>query len=85
MINNIPEPIRKSLGGFKDKIVSLFKTNTPKQTAYGRGKRLSKRKAQNKIINIRNPFILKNKKKIKIEQLEILGHFMKQKKKKINK
>ena len=65
MINNIPEPIRKSLGGFKDKIVSLFKTNTPKQTAYGRGKRLSKRKAQNKIINIRNPFILKNKKKNK--------------------
>ena len=85
MINNIPEPIRKSSGGFKDKIVSFFKTNTPKQTGYGRGKRLSKRKVQNKIINIRNPFILKNKKKLKIEQLETLGHFMKQKKKKINK
>ena len=26
--NYIPEPIRKSVGGFKDKIVSLFKTNT---------------------------------------------------------
>ena len=30
LINYIPEPIRKSVGGFKDKIVSLFKTNTPK-------------------------------------------------------
>ena len=26
------EPIRKSVGGFKDKIISFFKTNTPKQT-----------------------------------------------------
>ena len=38
LINYIPEPIRKSLGGFKDKVISLFKTNTPKQTVYGRGK-----------------------------------------------
>ena len=30
LINYIPEPIRKSVGGFKDKIVSLFKTNTTK-------------------------------------------------------
>ena len=30
LINYIPEPIRKSVGVFKDKIVSLFKTNTPK-------------------------------------------------------
>ena len=29
MISYIPEPIRKSVGGFKDMIVSLFKTNTP--------------------------------------------------------
>ena len=42
--NYIPEPIRKSVGGFKDKIVSLFKTNTPKQTVYGRKKKLSKLK-----------------------------------------
>ena len=42
--NYIPEPIRKSVGGFKDKIVSLFKTNTPKQTVYGRKKKLSKSK-----------------------------------------
>ena len=27
LINYIPEPIRKSLDGFKDKIVSLFKTD----------------------------------------------------------
>ena len=59
LINYIPEPIRKSVGGFKDKMVSLFKTNTLKQTVYGRGKKLSKPKTQ----NIINPFILKKKKR----------------------
>ena len=59
LINYIFEPIRKTVGGFKDKIESLFKTNTPKQTVYGRGKKLIKPKTQ----NIRNPFISKNKKK----------------------
>ena len=44
LINYIPEPIRKGVGGFKDKIVSLFETNTPKQNVYGRGKKLSKPK-----------------------------------------
>ena len=39
LINYTSEPIRKSTGGFKDKIVSLFKKNTPK---------LSKSKTQNK-------------------------------------
>ena len=64
IINHIPEPIRKSIGGFKDKIVSLFRTNTPKQTVYGGGKKLSKPKTQ----NIRNSFTLKKeKKKLKIE------------------
>ena len=29
-INYIPEPIRKIVGSFKDKVVSLFKINTPK-------------------------------------------------------
>ena len=54
LINYILEPFRKGLGGFKDKIVSLFKTNTPKQTVYGAEKKLSKTKKQkNKI----NPFI----------------------------
>ena len=33
-MNDIPEPIRKIVGDFKDKIVSLFKTKTPKQTMY---------------------------------------------------
>ena len=47
----------------KDK--RLFKTNTPKQTVYRRGKKLSKPKTRNKI---RNSFILKKKKKkLKIE------------------
>ena len=58
LITYIPEPIRKSAGGLKDKIVSLFKTNTPKQTVYGRGKKLRKPKTQ----NVRNPFILNKKK-----------------------
>ena len=29
LINHIPEPIRKSVGDFKDKLATLFKTNTP--------------------------------------------------------
>ena len=32
-INHIFEPLRKTVGSFKDKVVSLFKTNTPK--SYG--------------------------------------------------
>ena len=59
LINYIPEHIRKSVDGFKDKIVNPFKTKTPKQTMYGRRKKLSKPKTQ----NIRNPFTLKNKMK----------------------
>ena len=31
-INYIPEPVRKSAGGFKDKVLSLFKAYTPKQS-----------------------------------------------------
>ena len=58
LTNYIPELIRKSVGGFKDKFISLFKINTPKQTVDGKRKKLSKPKAQNKI---RNPFTLKNK------------------------
>ena len=40
LINYIPDLIRQSVDGFKDKIVSLFKTNTSKQVVYGRGKNL---------------------------------------------
>ena len=61
LIDYIPEPIRKSVGGFKNKIGSFTKTNTPKQTIYGRGKKLSKPKKQNK----RNPFISEENKKTK--------------------
>ena len=53
LINHIPKSIRVYVVRFKDKIVSLFKTNTPKQTVYGRGKKLSKPKKQ----NIKRPFI----------------------------
>ena len=47
LINYIPEFIRKSVCGFKDKIVSLFKTRTPNNSVYGRGKKLSKPKKTN--------------------------------------
>ena len=73
LINYIPKPIRKIVGGFKDKVVSLFNTNTPKQTLYGREKTLSKPKTQKQsdksISNsIRNFFIIKKKKnKLQIE------------------
>ena len=42
LVNYIPESIRKSAGSFKDKIIILFKTNTPKQAVYEREKKLSK-------------------------------------------
>ena len=65
LINYIPEPITKSVGGFKENVIRLVKTNSPKQTVYGRGTKLSKPKTQNKI---KNPFLLKKKeKKLKIE------------------
>ena len=58
LVNCIPDPIRKSVSAFKDKTVSLFKANTPKHTAYERGKKLSKSKKQ----NIKKSFISKEKK-----------------------
>ena len=47
LINYIPKPIWKNVGGFKDKSISLFKTGTPKGTVYGRGKKISKPRKQN--------------------------------------
>ena len=46
LINHIPKPIRKSVC-VKDKTISIFKTNTPKQTVYGGGKKLSSPRKQN--------------------------------------
>ena len=70
LTNYIPGPIRKNVGGFKDKVVSLFNRNTSKQTVYWRRKKLSKPKTQkqsekNIINSIRNPCYTKNKIKIK--------------------
>ena len=36
IINYISEPIRKSVSGFKVKIISVSKTSTPKQTIWER-------------------------------------------------
>ena len=48
MSDYIPEPIRKTVGIFKDKVVSLFETNTPedygKKTVHVKGKEPSKPK-----------------------------------------
>ena len=41
-----PEYIRKSVGGFKDSVISLLKTNTSKQRLYKREKKLNKSKTQ---------------------------------------
>ena len=46
LINYFPELITKIVGYFKDKVISLFNTNTSKQTVYGRRKRLRKPKTQ---------------------------------------
>ena len=62
LINYIPKPIRKSVSILKDKFIRLFKTNTPKQNVYARGKKLSKPRKQ----NIKKLFIPEeNKEKIK--------------------
>ena len=77
LINCITESLRKSVGCFKDKIISLFKTNTHRPTVYGRGKKLNKWKAQkqseeNIFNNIRNIIkLIKVKRKLKIEELNI--------------
>ena len=61
LINYIPKPIRKNVGGFKDKIISLFKTGTPKGTVYGRGKKISKPRKQ----NIKKPFYIRREQRKK--------------------
>ena len=71
LISYIPEPIRKSIGGFKNKVISLFKRNTPKHAVYGRGKKLNKLKTQKQseenIINrIKKLSILKKETKDRI-------------------
>ena len=55
-------PIKKTVGGFNDKVISLSETNKPKQIVHGTGKKLSKPKIQHKINN-RNHFILNKKNK----------------------
>ena len=61
----ILEPISNVVGGLKDKTVSLFNTNTPKQTVYGKGKKLSKPKTQMKSKENKSNSIRKKKKKKK--------------------
>ena len=47
LTNDFRKPIIKSVSILKDKFISLFKTNTPKQNVYWRGQKLSKLKKQN--------------------------------------
>ena len=70
LTNYISEPIRKITRGFKYKVVSSFRSNTPNRNMYGRGKELSKPKTQkqseeNKINRVGNHFIVKKKKETK--------------------
>ena len=61
-INYTTKPLIKNVSVLKDKVMSLYKTNTPKQTVYGRGKKLNKPRKQ----NIKKPFISEvNKERIK--------------------
>ena len=54
----------KSVSVLKDKFISLYKTNTPKQTVYGRGKKQCKPRKQNiKSLLFQN----KTKKELKTE------------------
>ena len=69
---NIPKPIRKSVSVLKDKYIILFKTNTPKETVYGRGQKLSKPRKQ----NIKKPFVIEQNKD------RIVRNILKQTKKK---
>ena len=39
LINYVPKSIKNSVDDFKDKILRLFKTSTPEQTVYERGKK----------------------------------------------
>ena len=73
-INYTTKPLIKSVSVLKDKVMSLYKTNTPKQTVYGRGKKLSKPRKQ----NIKKPFISEtNKERIKDRIIkDIWKHFL---------
>ena len=60
--------MRKGGGGFKDKIASLFKTSTPKEIVYGRGKKQivygrGKKLSKPKIQNIKKTFIGREQRK----------------------
>ena len=71
MVNYIPKPIRKTVCSFKDKVISLFETNTPKQLVYEGVKKVNKLKVQNQseenIIALEIFLYQKRKKKLYIE------------------
>ena len=82
LINFIRKSIRKNVSGFKDKIVSLFKTNTPKQTVFGRGKKLSKPKTKTLEIFLYQKRKREDVKDRIIREIFLEKYFLKQKKKK---
>ena len=71
LVNYIPEPIRKIVGGFEDKVVDLYNTNTLKQTVYETGKKLSKPKTL-KQSDLKKIFSYKKKKKKEIKDTRAL-------------
>ena len=78
------------MAAFKDRVVRLFKINTPKQTLWERDrketKQIKNRNNQSKTIkNIKNLFILKKEKEIKDRDIRTLfgqeDHYYKLKRK----
>ena len=71
LVNYIPKPIRKTVCSFKDKVISLFETNTPKQLVYEGVKKVNKLKVQKQseenIIALEIFLYQKRKKKLYIE------------------
>ena len=71
LVNYIPEPIRKTVCSFKDKVISLFETNEPKQLVYEGEKKVNKLKVQKQseenIIALEIFLYQKRKKKLYIE------------------
>ena len=65
LINFIHEPKTKGVSGFKDKVISLFKTNTPKQKGMRKKKETKQTKNKNNLKKTKITALEKEKKEKK--------------------
>ena len=65
LINSIPEPITKIIGGFKGKILSFFYINTPKRTCMGEERNKENQKHKNSLKKTKIKALGKRKKRKK--------------------